>query len=79
MWLSLTREAKCGAIVGELLSVVLSEIGCEELEALNPWYCPSIDEVSLGLLKQHGFDVPEAVINPNSPPRRWQAGYGKFD
>jgi len=29
-------KGNLGAIFGELLSVVLSEIGCEELEALNP-------------------------------------------
>jgi len=50
-----------GAIVGELLSVVLSEIGCEELEALNPWYCPSIGEYA-GLLENQGFDVRDAVL-----------------
>jgi trans-aconitate methyltransferase len=54
-------EGSVGAIVGAHLSVVLSENGCEELEALNPWYCPSRDEYA-GLLEQHGFDVRDAVL-----------------
>jgi trans-aconitate 2-methyltransferase len=60
-----------GVIVGELLSVVLSEIGCEELEALNPWYCPSIGEYA-GLLENQGFDVREAVVE--RPTRRLEGG-----
>jgi trans-aconitate 2-methyltransferase len=54
-------EGHVGAIVRAHLSVALSEIRGQEPEALNPWYCPSIDEYA-GLLKQHGFDVPEAVL-----------------
>jgi len=54
-------EGSVGAIVGAHLSVVLSENGCEELEALNPWYCPSIDEYA-GLLENQGFDVRDAVL-----------------
>jgi len=56
-----------GAIVGAHLSVALSEISGQEPEAHNPWYCPSIDEYA-GLLKQHGFDVPEAVVEPRTRP-----------
>jgi trans-aconitate 2-methyltransferase len=48
------------AIVRSLLSV-LSEIGCEEPEALNPWYYPSIGEYA-GLLEKQGFDVSYAVL-----------------
>jgi trans-aconitate 2-methyltransferase len=54
-------EGSVGAIVGAHLRVVLSENGCKELEALNLWYCPSIDEYA-GLLEQHGFDVRDAVL-----------------
>lgn len=48
------------AIVGALLSV-LSEIGCEGAEALNPWYFPSIGEYA-GLLEKRGFEVGYAVL-----------------
>ena len=48
-------KGNVGAIVRALLSV-LSEIGCEEPEALNPWYCPSIGEYT-GLLEKQGFYV----------------------
>jgi len=48
-------EGRMGAIVRALLSV-LSEISGQEPEALNPWYCPSIEEYT-GLLEQQGFDV----------------------
>jgi trans-aconitate 2-methyltransferase len=48
-------EGSVGAIVRALLSV-LSEISGQEPEALNPWYCPSIEEYT-GLLEQQGFDV----------------------
>ena len=48
-------EGHVGAIVRALLSV-LSEISGQEPEALNPWYCPSIEEYT-GLLEQQGFDV----------------------
>lgn len=60
-------EGHVGAIVGAHLSVALSEISGQEPEAHNPWYCPSIDEYA-GLLQQHGFDVPEAVLV--EPPTR---------
>ena len=49
-----------GAIVRALGSV-LSEIGCEEPQALNPWYFPSIGEYA-GLLEKQGFDVGYAVL-----------------
>lgn len=48
------------AIVAALLSV-LSEIGCDEPEALNPWYYPSIGEYA-GLLEKQGFEVSYAVL-----------------
>jgi trans-aconitate 2-methyltransferase len=48
------------AIVHALLSV-LSEIGCQEPEALNPWYYPSIGEYAVRLEKQ-GFEVGYAVL-----------------
>jgi trans-aconitate 2-methyltransferase len=48
-------KGSVGAIVRALLSV-LSEISGQEPEALNPWYCPSIEEYT-GLLKQQGLDV----------------------
>jgi trans-aconitate 2-methyltransferase len=54
-------EGHVGAIVGAHLSVALSEISGQEPEALNPWYCPSIDEYA-GLLKNQGFDVGEPVL-----------------
>jgi trans-aconitate 2-methyltransferase len=53
-------KGNLGAIFGALLSV-LSENGCEGLEALNPWYCPSIGEYA-GLLENQGFDVGYAVL-----------------
>ena len=53
-------KGNVGAIVRALLSV-LSEIGCEEPEALNPWYFPSIGEYA-GLLEKQGFDVGYAVL-----------------
>lgn len=43
------------------LSSVLSEIGCEEPEALNPWYYPSVGEYA-GLLENQGFEVSYAVL-----------------
>jgi trans-aconitate 2-methyltransferase len=43
------------ALVRALLSV-LSKISGQEPEALNPWYCPSIEEYT-GLLEQQGFYV----------------------
>jgi SAM-dependent methyltransferase len=61
-----------GAIVGALLSVVLSEISGQEPEALNPWYCPSIGEYA-GLLENQGFDVREAVL-VERPTRRLEGG-----
>jgi SAM-dependent methyltransferase len=64
-------EGHVGAIVGAHLSVALSEISGQEPEALNPWYCPSIDEYA-GLLQQHGFDVREAVVE--RPTRRLEGG-----
>jgi trans-aconitate methyltransferase len=48
------------AIVLALLSV-LSEIGCQEPESLNPWYYPSIGEYAVRLEKQ-GFEVGYAVL-----------------
>jgi trans-aconitate methyltransferase len=48
------------AIVRAILSV-LSEIGCEEPEALNPWYYPSIGDYA-GLLEKQGFEVGYAVL-----------------
>ena len=54
------------AIVRSLLSV-LSEIGCEEPEALNPWYYPSIGEYA-GLLEKQGFDVSYAVLFDRPTP-----------
>jgi trans-aconitate methyltransferase len=48
------------AIVRAILSV-LSEIGCEEPEALNPWYFPSVGEYA-GLLENQGFEVSYAVL-----------------
>ena len=60
-------EGHVGAIVGAHLSVVLSEISGQKPEALNPWYCPSIDEYT-GLLKQHGFDECEAVVERPTRP-----------
>jgi trans-aconitate 2-methyltransferase len=53
-------KGNVGAIVRALLSV-LSEIGCEEPEAVNPWYCPSIGEYA-GLLENQGFDVRYALL-----------------
>jgi trans-aconitate methyltransferase len=53
-------KGNVGAIARALLSV-LSEIGCEEPEALNPWYFPSIGEYAL-LLEKHGFEVSYAVL-----------------
>ncbi len=43
------------------LSSVLSEIGCEEPEALNPWYYPSIGDYA-GLLEKQGFEVGYTVL-----------------
>ncbi len=48
------------AIVRAILSV-LSEIGCEEPEALNPWYFPSVGDYA-GRLEKHGFEVGYAVL-----------------
>lgn len=59
-------KGNVGAIVRALLSV-LSEIGCEEPEALNPWYFPSIGEYA-GLLEKHGFDVGYAVLFDRPTP-----------
>ncbi|MFM9264167.1 class I SAM-dependent methyltransferase [Tychonema sp. BBK16] len=53
-------KGNVGAIVGALLRV-LSEIGCEEPESLNPWYYPSIGEYA-GLLEKQGFEVSYAVL-----------------
>ena len=53
-------KGNVGAIVRTILSV-LSEIGCEEPESLNPWYFPSIGEYA-GLLENHGFEVSYAVL-----------------
>lgn len=59
-------KGNVGAIVRALLSV-LSEIGCEEPEALNPWYYPSIGEYA-GLLEKHGFEVSYAVLFDRPTP-----------
>ncbi len=53
-------KGNVGAIVRALLSV-LSEIGCQEPESLNPWYFPSIGEYA-GLLEKQGFEVGYAVL-----------------
>lgn len=53
-------KGNVGAIVRALLSV-LSEIGPEEPQALNPWYFPSIGEYA-GLLEKQGFEVGYAVL-----------------
>ncbi len=53
-------KGNVGAIVGGLLSV-LSEIGCEEPEALNPWYFPSVGDYA-GRLEKRGFEVSYAVL-----------------
>jgi trans-aconitate 2-methyltransferase len=60
-------EGHVGAIVGAHLSVALSEISGQEPEALNPWYCPSIDEYA-GLLENQGFDVRYRVLVDDSTP-----------
>lgn len=59
-------KGNVGAIVRALLSV-LSEIGCEEPQALNPWYFPSIGEYA-GLLEKEGFDVGYAVLFDRPTP-----------
>jgi trans-aconitate 2-methyltransferase len=59
-------KGNVGAIVRALLSV-LSEIGGEEPEALNPWYFPSIGEYA-GLLEKQGFDVGYAVLFDRPTP-----------
>jgi trans-aconitate methyltransferase len=59
-------KGNVGAIVGAILSV-LSEIGCEKPESLNPWYFPSIGEYAL-LLENHGFDVSYAVLFDRPTP-----------
>lgn len=59
-------KGNVGAIVRALLSV-LSEIGCEEPQALNPWYFPSIGEYA-GLLEKQGFDVGYAVLFDRPTP-----------
>ncbi len=53
-------KGNVGAIVRALVSV-LSEIGPEEPQALNPWYFPSIGEYA-GLLEKQGFEVGYAVL-----------------
>ena len=53
-------KGNVGAIVRAILSV-LSEIGCDEPEALNPWYYPSVGEYA-GLLEKQGFEVGCAVL-----------------
>ncbi|MEG4031135.1 MULTISPECIES: methyltransferase domain-containing protein [unclassified Microcoleus] len=59
-------KGNVGAIVRALLSV-LSEIGCQEPEALNPWYFPSIGEYA-GLLEKQGFEVGYAVLFDRPTP-----------
>jgi trans-aconitate methyltransferase len=60
-------EGHVGAIVGAHLSVALSEISGQEPEALNPWYCPSIDEYA-GRLENQGFEVRYRVLVDHSTP-----------
>ncbi len=59
-------KGNVGAIARALLKV-LSEIGCEEPESLNPWYFPSIGEYAL-LLENQGFDVSYAVLFDRPTP-----------
>ncbi|MEG3989449.1 methyltransferase domain-containing protein [Microcoleus sp. S28C3] len=59
-------KGNVGAIVRALLSV-LSEIGYQEPEALNPWYFPSIGEYAV-LLEKQGFDVGYAVLFDRPTP-----------
>ncbi|WP_293176546.1 MULTISPECIES: class I SAM-dependent methyltransferase [unclassified Microcoleus] len=59
-------KGNVGAIARALLNV-LSEIGCEEPQSLNPWYFPSIGEYAL-LLENHGFDVSYAVLFDRPTP-----------
>ncbi|WP_442922060.1 class I SAM-dependent methyltransferase [Microcoleus sp. ARI1-A3] len=59
-------KGNVGAIAGALLSV-LSEIGSEEPESLNPWYFPSIGEYAL-LLENQGFEVGYAVLFDRPTP-----------
>jgi trans-aconitate methyltransferase len=53
-------KGNVGAIVAGIYDV-LSEMGCGELAALNPWYFPSIGEYA-GLLENGGFEVSYAVL-----------------
>jgi trans-aconitate methyltransferase len=59
-------KGNVGAIARALLNV-LSEIGCSEPQALNPWYFPSIGEYAL-LLEKRGFDVGYAVLFDRPTP-----------
>ena len=59
-------KGNVGAIASALLSV-LSEFGCKEPEALNPWYFPSISEYAL-VLENHGFEVSYAVLFDRPTP-----------
>lgn len=59
-------KGNVGAIARALLNV-LSEIGCSEPQALNPWYFPSIGEYAL-LLENGGFDVSYAVLFDRPTP-----------
>jgi trans-aconitate 2-methyltransferase len=59
-------KGNVGAIVGAILSV-LSEIGCESPESLNPWYFPSVGEYA-GLLEKQGFEVGYAVLFDRPTP-----------
>ncbi len=59
-------KGNVGAIVRAILSV-LSEIGPEEPQALNPWYFPSIGEYA-GLLEKQGFEVGYAVLFERPTP-----------
>ncbi|MEG3848681.1 methyltransferase domain-containing protein [Microcoleus sp. herbarium19] len=53
-------KGNVGAIVGALLSV-LSEIGVDSPQTLNPWYFPTVGEYA-GLLEKRGFEVGYAVL-----------------
>ncbi|MGL5062280.1 MAG: class I SAM-dependent methyltransferase [Microcoleus sp.] len=53
-------KGNVGAIAAGICEV-LSEMGCGELAALNPWYFPSIGEYA-GLLENGGFEVSYAVL-----------------
>ncbi|NJL66843.1 MAG: methyltransferase domain-containing protein [Richelia sp. CSU_2_1] len=59
-------KGNVGAIVAGICDV-LSEIGCGELVALNPWYFPSVGEYA-GLLESRDFEVRYAVLFDRPTP-----------